>query len=127
MSKATTRGVYVEVESQYMKNHSIPEQKQWLFSYRITIRNDGDETVQLLSRHWIITNALGATEEVRGPGVIGKQPILEPGQSFEYTSFCPLDSQVGSMQGTFQMKTLDGEEFDAEIAPFTLATPYAFN
>jgi ApaG protein len=121
MSQAVTRGVKVEVESEYIEERSNPEQNVFFFAYRVVVTNEGDETVRLISRHWIITNADGKKEEVRGPGVVGEQPSLAPGESFEYTSFCPLNTPFGMMHGTYQMVTDDGEEFDAVIAPFTLS------
>ncbi len=123
-SDAVTRGVRVHVESEYAAERSQPSQNQWFFLYTITIANEGRETVQLLTRHWIITDAAGRVEEVRGPGVVGKQPILKPGDSFTYTSGCPLNTPFGVMQGTYQMVTDGGEHFDATIAPFTLSEPY---
>lgn len=127
MSEAVTRGIRVSVESDYLPNHSSPESGRWVFAYQVHITNEGDEPVQLISRHWVITNGLGHSQEVRGPGVVGKQPNLEPGESFTYTSFCPLDTTVGTMHGTYQMISQGGERFDAVIDPFTLATPHAFN
>lgn len=124
-SRAVTRGIEVSVQSSYVPDQSEPDQHQWFFAYRVRIFNGGDETVQLMTRHWIITDANGKTEEVRGPGVVGKQPTLEPGQSFEYTSACPLGTAFGTMHGTYQMQVRGGDEFDAEIAPFTLAAPNA--
>ncbi len=121
MSCAITRGVKVEVESEYVPERSNPETGTFFFSYHVTITNEGDEAAQLISRHWIITNSQGQAEEVKGPGVIGQQPKLEPGDSFEYTSFCPLNTPFGFMQGTYQMVTDDGENFNAEIAPFALS------
>ncbi len=126
-SDASTRGVRIEVKSRYVPEHSNPEQDAWFFAYTVLITNDGEATVQLISRHWIITNADGQEQEVRGPGVVGAQPVLEPGESFEYTSACPLPTKVGTMHGTYQMVTAEGEKFDAEIAPFSLRTPYAVN
>ena len=126
-SEAITRGVRVEVKSRYVPERSSPEQGAWFFAYTVQITNDGQDTVQLISRHWIITNADGHVEEVRGPGVVGAQPVLEPGQSFEYTSACPLPTAFGTMHGTYQMVTKDGEQFDAEIAAFGLSLPYAVN
>ncbi|HWT44828.1 MAG TPA: Co2+/Mg2+ efflux protein ApaG [Vicinamibacterales bacterium] len=123
-SDAVTRGVRVHVESEYAAERSQPSQNQWFFLYTITIANEGHEIVQLLTRHWIITDATGRIEEVRGPGVVGKQPILKPGESFTYTSGCPLNTPFGVMQGTYQMVTDAGEHFDATIAPFTLSEPY---
>jgi ApaG protein len=123
-SEAVTRGVRVRVQSQFDPDRSDPSRGQWFFLYTINIANEGSETVQLLTRHWIITNGDGKVEEVRGPGVIGKQPILAPGESFEYTSGCPLTTAFGVMEGTYQMVTGSGERFDAKIAPFTLSEPY---
>ena len=99
----------------------------WFFAYTVHVSNEGTETAELVSRHWVITDATGRVEEVRGPGVIGEQPVLEPGASFEYTSACPLPTSFGTMHGSYQMLTRDGQTFDAEIAPFTLAEPHAVN
>lgn len=126
-SEATTNGVTVTVQSRYVPEQSDPERGGWLFAYRVRITNEGSETVQLISRHWIITDANGNVEEVRGPGVVGAQPLLRPGESFEYTSACPLRSSFGTMHGTYQMLTEGGEYFDAQIAAFSLSTPYAVN
>ena len=104
-----------------------PATRHYFFAYRIRISNVGEETVQLVSRHWIITDGDGRMEEVQGPGVVGEQPVLEPGESFEYSSCCPLPTPIGSMQGTYQMVTSGGSQFDAEIAPFSLAVPTALN
>ena len=123
-SEAVTRGVRVHVESRYDPERSDPSRNQWFFLYSITIANEGADTVQLMTRHWIITDGTGKVEEVRGPGVVGKQPILKPGESFEYTSGCPLTTAFGVMEGTYQMVTDAGELFDARIAPFTLSEPY---
>lgn len=123
-SEAVTRGVRVRVESRYDPERSDPSRNQWFFLYSITIANEGPASVQLMTRHWIITDGTGKVEEVRGPGVVGKQPILKPGESFEYTSGCPLNTAFGVMEGTYQMVTDDGELFDAKIAPFTLSEPY---
>ena len=127
ISEATTRGIRIHVESRYIPERSEPDQSQWFFAYHVTISNEGTETAQLVSRHWIITDANGHVEEVKGPGVIGKQPLLQPGDSFEYTSFCPLPTSFGTMHGTYQMVTNSGARFDAEIAPFSLAEPHAIN
>ena len=127
MSDVTTRGVRVEVESRYVPERSVPRENRYFFAYRIRISNHGHEQVQLLSRHWIITDGDGRTEEVRGPGVVGEQPLLAPGQSFEYTSFCPLTTPIGSMHGSYEMQTAAGARFDALIAPFSLAVPTALN
>jgi ApaG protein len=127
MSNAITRGVRVRVESRYVPERSSPEQGYYFFAYRIRISNEGEEQVQLVSRRWTITDAHGRVEQVAGPGVVGEQPVLPPGQSFEYTSFCPLPTPIGSMHGTYQMVTANGVQFDAEIAPFSLAVPTALN
>ena len=123
-SEAVTRGVRVHVASEYAENQSRPSQNQWFFLYTVTISNEGAEPVQLLTRHWLITDGTGHVEEVRGPGVVGKQPRLQPGESFEYTSGCPLTTAFGVMEGTYQMVAESGEHFDAKIAPFTLSGPY---
>jgi len=127
MSEAVTRGVRVTVESQYISERSSPDHNYHLFAYHVTIRNEGHVPVQLISRHWIITDGTGRVQEVRGPGVVGEQPRLQPGEEFEYTSACPLPTEVGSMHGTYQMVTDSGEPFDARIAPFTLARPNTMN
>ncbi len=110
-----------------MPERSSPRDSSYLFQYHVRISNVGSETAQLVSREWIITNADGEVERVKGPGVVGEQPVLHPGGAFEYTSFCPLKTAVGSMQGSYQMITPAGERFDAVIAPFTLAMPNALN
>ena len=126
-SIALTDGVRVEVEAIYSPEHSEPAQHQWFFLYTIRITNEGSDTCQLLSRHWLIQDATGQTREVRGPGVVGEQPVLEPGDSFEYTSGCPLETPFGSMEGRYQMVTESGEEFEAEIARFELREPGAIH
>ena len=123
-SEALTRGVRVTVQSEYAPEQSEPSKNQWFFLYTVTISNEGSETVQLLTRHWRITDGTGHVEEVRGPGVVGKQPTLKPGEAFEYTSGCPLSTPFGVMEGTYQMITHSGDRFDAKIAPFTLSEPY---
>jgi ApaG protein len=128
MSDATTRGVRIQVTSSYLPERSLPQEQQYFFTYRIRISNVGQERVQLVSRAWIITDSNGNVQEVKGPGVVGEQPVLGPGDAFEYSSFCPLPTPVGSMHGTYQMVVSDtGEQFDASIAPFTLAVPNALN
>ena len=127
MSEAITRGVRVHVDASYVPARSAPHKNLYFFAYHVTIRNEGDNPVQLLTRRWTITDGTGRVEEVHGPGVVGAQPRLEPGQIFEYTSFCPLTTQVGSMHGSYQMLTDSGDAFDARIAPFTLALPHALN
>lgn len=126
-SEATTRGIRVHVESKYVPERSRPLMDEYFFAYTIQIANEGGETVQLLSRAWTISDAEGHVEEVRGPGVVGEQPVLAPGEAFEYTSACPLSTPFGSMRGTYQMITERGERFDVEIAAFELAEPYAIN
>jgi ApaG protein len=126
-SEAVTRGVRVRVECRFVPERSRPLQGYWFFAYTIQIANEGPETVQLISRHWIITDSRGKLQEVRGPGVVGQQPRLEPGTSFEYTSFCPLETSFGTMHGTYRMETDAGEPFDAEIAPFALGEPHSIN
>ena len=123
-SIAVTNNVRVEVESRYAPEQSEPRQFSWIFHYTIRITNEGHGHVQLLSRHWIITDATGHTEEVRGPGVVNEQPVLGPGESFQYTSRCPLKTSSGLMRGTYQMIAADGGQFDVEIAPFALHEPY---
>lgn len=127
MSDRTTRGVRVAVTPQYHPERSRPERREWFFSYTVTIENHGDAPVQLLSRHWVITNGTGHQEHVRGPGVVGETPRLLPGQGFTYTSFCPLDSPLGSMHGEFQMTLDDGTRFDAIIDPFPLEDESSLN
>jgi len=124
-SVAVTRGVRVEVNSEFVPQRSDRALGRWFFAYHIRITNEGPVTVQLLTRHWIITDSDGRVEEVQGPGVVGAQPVLQAGQSFEYTSFCPLRTPFGSMRGTYQMVTQSGEQFDAQIATFSLNEPYS--
>ncbi len=124
MSEAVTRNVRVRVLAEYAPERSNPKAQHWFFPYTITITNEGDETVQLLTRHWLITDGNNHVEEVKGAGVIGEQPVLGPGESFTYTSGCPLPTPYGMMEGTYQMVARGGERFDARIAPFTLSEPY---
>jgi len=124
MSEAVTNGIRVEVLSRHSPENSNPMQDQWVFEYTVRITNQGTETVQLLSRHWIITDALDHVKEVKGPGVVGEQPVLDPGKSFQYSSWCPLTTPTGHMRGTYQMSRKDGTEFDIEIAPFALKARY---
>ncbi|MES1243055.1 MAG: Co2+/Mg2+ efflux protein ApaG [Acidobacteriota bacterium] len=127
MSDTTTQGIRVEVESLYDEDRSAPQENYYFFAYRVRISNLGSETAQLLSREWIITDATGYQQQVQGPGVVGEQPVLAPGEAFEYTSFCPLSTPVGSMHGSYRMVRENGEAFDAVIAPFSLAVPHAVN
>ena len=121
---ATTREIEVSVAPAYLEAHSSPAQSHYVFAYRIVIENRGQETVQLLSRHWMITNARGEFNEVKGPGVVGKQPLLAPGERFEYTSGAPLTTPSGMMAGSYQMENDRGERFDIEIPAFTLICPH---
>ena len=123
-SEAVTQNVRVEVASQYAPEHSQPFQNQWFFYYTVRITNEGEDIVQLISRHWVITDATGHTEEVKGAGVVGEQPVLGAGESFQYTSGCPLRTSSGVMKGTYQMVIEGGGHFDVEIAPFALHEPY---
>lgn len=126
VSVAITNGVRVNVTTTYVPAQSSPTQRRYVFAYTIRIANEGAGTVQLRSRHWIITDGNGKVEEVRGPGVVGQQPILKPGEQFEYTSGCVLTTPRGTMHGTYQMEA-DGGMFDAEIAQFQLAMPHSLN
>ena len=127
MSEAVTDSIRVEVMSQYSPENSRPLQDVWVFEYTVRITNLGTDTVQLISRHWIITDALDHVEEVKGPGVIGEQPVLAPGESFKYSSWCPLKTPTGMMRGTYQMVRNGEAEFDIEIAPFALKARYMVN
>ncbi|MDP6344684.1 MAG: Co2+/Mg2+ efflux protein ApaG [Alphaproteobacteria bacterium] len=124
MYTATTNDITVQVEPQFLDEHSEPAEDHYLWAYTIRIENGGEETVQLLNRHWIITDARGQVEEVRGPGVVGEQPVLEPGESFEYTSGCPLGTPSGVMYGSYEMTGRAGERFDIEIPAFSLDSPF---
>jgi ApaG protein len=121
---ATTREICVTVCPTYLPEQSTPEDSQFVWAYHVTIENHGSETVQLVRRHWRITNARGELLEVRGAGVIGEQPRLEPGDAFEYTSGTPLTTPSGIMSGSYQMENEDGESFDIEIPAFSLDSPY---
>lgn len=127
MSDTTTRGIRIRVTPSYVPEQSDPDEDRYFFAYHIVIENQGEVPAQLVSRHWIITDGDGSTSEVRGLGVVGLQPVLAPGGRHEYSSACPLQTPVGSMQGSFQMVTAGGEHFDALIAPFSLAMPGIVN
>jgi ApaG protein len=127
MSDAVTNQIRVEALSRYSPEKSRPVEEEWVFQYTVRITNQGVETVQLLSRHWIITDALDRVEEVRGPGVIGEQPVLAPGESFKYSSWCPLKTTCGMMRGTYQMVSKGGARFDIEVAPFALRARYTIH
>ena len=123
MYTATTRAVQVTVRPQYLPDKSDPAKSQYVWAYKVRIENKGKETVQLRSRHWKITDGLGRRQEVKGPGVVGKTPVLRPGDVFEYTSGTPLPTPSGFMGGTYQMVSETGENFDIEIPTFSLDTP----
>jgi ApaG protein len=122
-SSATTEGIEVTVKSRYLPEQSAPDQHRYVFAYTISIANRGERPAQLRTRHWVITDGRGGIEEVRGDGVVGEQPRLEPGEQFQYTSGCVLKTPVGTMHGTYQMIRDDGGGFDAEIAAFSLVAP----
>lgn len=115
--------IRVEVDTSYLADQSDPKDKRYVFSYTITIRNEGNVPARLLTRHWIITDSNGKVQEVRGEGVVGEQPYLKPGQGFRYSSGAVLETPVGAMQGSYQMVSDDGDHFDAPIAAFRLAMP----
>ncbi len=123
MYRARTRDIEVTVEPAYLPERSAPEKGQYFWAYTITITNSGPRTVQLKTRHWIITDATGRTQEVRGEGVVGEQPLLPPGEAFEYTSGVPLPTTSGFMTGSYQMVDESGEHFDIEIPVFSLDSP----
>lgn len=127
ISEAVTHDIRVEVLSQYSPENSQPMQDVWVFQYTVRITNQGLDTVQLISRHWIISDAYQRVEHVRGPGVIGQQPTLAPGESFQYSSWCPLKTPTGSMRGSYQMVGSAGNQFDIEVAPFALRARYTVN
>ncbi|HMG86048.1 MAG TPA: Co2+/Mg2+ efflux protein ApaG [Terracidiphilus sp.] len=120
---ANTRGIAVSVEPTYLETRSSPDTSEYFWAYRVIIENQGRETVHLLSRHWMITNARGELTEVKGPGVVGEQPVLKPGESFEYSSAAPLNTPSGMMGGAYQMESENGELFDIEIPTFSLDRP----
>ena len=124
MYERITRGIRVAVQPAYLEDQSDPDEGQYLWSYTVTIENNGPETVQLMSRYWHITDGVGHIQEVRGPGVVGAQPVIAPGQRFQYTSGCPLPTASGHMVGRYQMKAASGEDFEAEIPPFILESPH---
>lgn len=127
MFSETTDRIVVTVKPTYLEDQSSPEENRYVWAYRVRIENRGAERVQLLNRHWRITDATGRKSEVRGPGVVGEQPVLEPGQSFEYTSGCPLPTASGFMVGTYEMIRPSGERFDVRIPLFSLDSPHAMN
>jgi ApaG protein len=126
-STAVTHGVKVTVQSRYVPEQSQPRTHQYVYAYHVRIENHGPDTVQLRTRHWIITDGNGVVREVEGPGVVGEQPTLQTGQAFEYTSGSSLPTQRGTMRGTYRMHRDDGSSFDAEIPMFVLELPYSLN
>ena len=127
MSEAVTENIRVEVLARHSAENSKPLEDQWVFQYTVRITNQGVDTVQLLTRHWIITDGVGQVHEVKGPGVVGEQPVLAPGESFKYSSWCPLRTPTGVMRGTYQMARPSGDQFDIEIAPFALKARYTIH
>lgn len=123
VSTALTDGIRVTVRSQYLADQSSPDDDRYVFAYTVKIANEGLATAQLRTRHWVITDGRGVVEEVRGDGVVGEQPRLAPGQTFQYTSGCVLQTSVGTMHGSYRFHREDGSTFDATIAPFSLASP----
>lgn len=121
--EATTRGLRISVEPQYLPDESDPEDGKYYWAYHVEIFNEGSESVQLLTRHWLIRDSMGRVQEVRGPGVVGVQPVIEPGDSYNYTSSAPLTTSHGIMQGSYQMLSASGEHFDADIPAFFLESP----
>lgn len=128
MTQKTTELIHVQAESRYIEDQSDPGANEYVFSYTIKLTNLGAASPKLLRRHWIITDGMGRTQEVKGDGVVGKQPVLDPGQSFEYTSFCPLNTSTGTMRGFYEMIDMkDGREFKIEIPQFFLVEPSSFH
>lgn len=127
MSQTTTNGIKINVEPEYLPRRSDPTKPVFCFAYHITITNESNEKMQLVSRYWNITDSNGNTEEIRGPGVVGKTPSLGLGESFKYTSFCPLPTEFGVMHGSFKMISKNGNSFNAKIKPFKLAIPFSIN
>ncbi len=123
MTDSLQNNIKVDVETRYIEEQSNPEQNYYVFAYTITIQNQGQQTAQLLTRHWVITDSNHKVQEVRGDGVVGEQPILKPGEQFVYTSGTMLETSVGTMKGSYQMESADGSKFDATIEEFVLSTP----
>jgi ApaG protein len=123
MSDADLNNIRVDVETRYIEDQSNPEQNYYVFAYTITIRNKGQQSAKLLTRHWVITDSNEKIQEVRGDGVVGEQPLLKPGEQFVYTSGTMLETAVGTMKGSYQMLADDGSQFDATIDEFVLSTP----
>jgi ApaG protein len=127
MSDTTTQGVRIQVAPKFWPERSVPDRGQWAFTYAVTVTNTGERTVTLRRRHWIIFDGTGHAEEVRGEGVVGKQPRLEPGESFEYTSWAMLRTPYGAMRGSYTMERTPNDTFEAKIAEFSLTMPNALN
>jgi len=125
--EATPYRIRITVRPAYAEEHSDADAERYVFIYHISIRNEGTMSAKLMSRHWIITDGEQRVQEVRGDGVVGEQPLLQPGEEHRYQSFCVLETQIGCMQGSYQMLADDGTLFDAQIAPFSLAVPNALN
>lgn len=123
MSEPELNNIKVDVETRYIEDQSNPEENYYVFAYTITIQNQGRQAAQLLTRHWVITDSNEKIQEVRGEGVVGEQPLLKPGEQFVYTSGTMLETAVGTMKGSYQMRADDGSEFDAPINEFVLSTP----
>lgn len=123
MTDSQLNNITVEVETHYIEEQSIPDKNYFVFAYTITIKNMGQQSAQLLTRHWVITDSNHKVQEVRGDGVVGEQPILEPGEQFVYTSGTMLETSVGTMKGSYLMRADDGSKFDAPIEEFVLSTP----
>ena len=123
MTEKSSYTIDVQVETRFVPDQSKPGDNRYVFAYTITLRNEGDMPARLLTRHWMITDANGKVEEVRGDGVVGEQPYLKPGQGFRYSTGAVIETPVGTMQGSYQMVADDGKQFDAPIAPFRLAMP----
>jgi ApaG protein len=124
MYEKVTEGICISVRPFYLEEQSAPDEDKFVWAYRVNIENKSDETVQLMNRYWRITDKFGRLQEVRGPGVVGEQPVLKPGESFEYTSGCPLGTPSGIMVGSYEMSTPGGRRFDVEIPAFSLDSPY---
>ena len=127
MAESKKYEVAVSAVPQYIAEQSDPARDNYVFAYTITIENVGTVAAQLISRHWIITDAVGEEQEVRGLGVVGRQPLLQPGEKFVYTSGCQLDTPVCTMRGSYQLTAVDGRQFEAEIPTFTLAMPHVLH
>ena len=127
MAESEKYEIAVVPKASYVEDQSDPSKNQYVFAYTITVTNSGTVPAQLISRHWIITDGVGHTEEVQGEGVVGEQPVLAPGESFQYSSWCPLKTPTGRMHGTYQMARANGSQFDIEIAPFALKARYTVN